>query len=57
MSKTSDVEVRERADEADATAMVMRWIPLVVPLVAALVACDTYLIGWAVLAHSSFAHS
>lgn len=46
MSKTSDVEVRERADEADATAMVVRWIPLVVPLVAALMACGIYFIFW-----------
>jgi len=41
-----DGEVRERADEADATAMVVRWIPLVVPLVAALMACGIYFIFW-----------
>ena len=47
-----DVEVRERADEADATAKVVWWIPLVVPLIAALMACDTYLIFWGVFTHS-----
>jgi hypothetical protein len=30
--------------------MPVRWIPVLVPLLALLIACDTFLIGWAVLA-------
>jgi hypothetical protein len=30
--------------------MPVRWIPVVVPLLALLIVCDTFLIGWAILA-------
>jgi hypothetical protein len=30
--------------------MPVRWIPLVVPFLALLIVCDTFLIGWAILA-------
>jgi len=55
-SDDASVSVGERIDEADATTRVARWIPLVIPLLAAVMACDTYFIGWAVMAHG-FAHS
>ena len=32
----------------DATVPI-RWIPVIIPLLGALLACDTYVIGWVVL--------
>ena len=44
-------ETRASAQAApDETASIVRWLPLVLPLFAALMACDAYAIVWAVVA-------
>jgi hypothetical protein len=47
---TTDPDIEQpRADEPRLKEGLVRWIPIVVPLFAVLMAVETYFIAWAVL--------